>query len=114
MIYSYNKSMNKEQMVKILSRTEKDRIADLGVLSDHHKDVYGSRPAWSSIKNYTFEQITEAHKELSRMYEIEKQAELRWNEKMQTKADQLVAEYGVSKEDLIRWGCFNAQEMEVA
>ena len=106
--------MNKEQMVKILSSTEEDRISDLGVLSDHYKDIYGSRPDWSSIKDMTFEQIAEAHKELSKMREVERQAELRWNEKMQEKADRLIAEYGVSKEDLIRWGCFDAKEMEVA
>ena len=54
--------MNKEQMVKILSSTEEDRISDLGVLSDHYKDIYGSRPDWSSIKDMTFEQIADAHK----------------------------------------------------
>jgi hypothetical protein len=48
------------------------------------------------------------------MREVERQAELRWNKKMQEKADRLIAEYGVSKEDLIRWGCFDAKEMEVA
>ena len=78
--------MNKEQMVKILSRTEENRITDLGVLSDHYKDIYGSRPEWSSIKDMTFEQIADAHKELSKMREVETQAELRWNEKMQEKA----------------------------
>ena len=105
--------MNAQELIKVLSRTEQDRISDLGVLSDHYKDIYGSRPEWSSIKDMTFEQIADAHKELSKMREVERQAELRWNEKMQEKADRLIANYGMSKEDLIRWGCFNREEIKI-
>tara|TARA_Y200000002_G_C22272875_1_gene492907 strand:- start:7 stop:324 length:318 start_codon:yes stop_codon:yes gene_type:complete len=105
--------MNAQELIKVLSRTEQDRISDLGVLSDHYKDIYGSRPDWSSIKDMTFDQIADAHKELSKMREVERQAELRWNEKMQEKADRLVANYGMSKEDLIRWGCFNREEIKI-
>jgi len=105
--------MNAQELIKVLSRTEQDRISDLGVLSDHYKDIYGSRPDWFSIKDMTFDQIADAHKELSKMREVERQAELRWNEKMQEKADRLVANYGMSKEDLIRWGCFNREEIKI-
>ena len=105
--------MNAQELIKVLSRTEQDRISDLGVLSDHYKDIYGSRPDWSSIKDMTFDQIADAHKELSKMCEVERQAELRWNEKMQEKADRLIADYGMSKEDLIRWGCFNREEIKI-
>ncbi len=106
--------MNKEQMVKILARTEEDRIGCLGELSDHHKDVYGFRPQWSSIKDMTHNQIEIAHKELSKMFETEQESIKHYKKKMLKKADKLTTDFGVSKEDLVRWGCFNADELEVA
>ena len=74
--------MNKEQMVKVLARTEEDRIGCLGELSDHHKNVYGFRPQWSSIKDMTHDQIDNAHKELSKMFETEQEAVKHYKKKM--------------------------------
>ena len=37
-----------------------------------------------------------------------------YKKKMLKKADKLTTDFGVSKEDLVRWGCFNADELEVA
>ena len=101
-------------MVKVLARTEEDRIGCLGELSDHHKDVYGFRPQWSSIKDMTHDQIDNAHKELSKMFETEQESVKHYKKKMLKKADTLTTDFGVSKEDLVRWGCFNADELEVA
>ena len=106
--------MNKEQMVNALAQTEEDRIGCLGELSDHHKDVYGFRPQWSSIKDMTHNQIEIAHKELSKMFEAEQESIKHYKKKMSNKADTLTTDFGVSKEDLVRWGCFNADELEVA
>ena len=106
--------MNAQELVKVLSRTEQDRIQAMGELSDHFKDVYGFRPQWSSIKDMNHNQIEIAHKELSKMFEAEQESIKHYKKKMSNKADTLTTDFGVSKEDLVRWGCFNADELEVA
>ena len=48
------------------------------------------------------------------MFDTEQEAVKHYKKKMSKKADELTTDFGVSKEDLIRWGCFNADELEVA
>jgi len=105
--------MNKEQMVKVLARTEEDRIQAMGELSDHFKQVYNFRPR-GFPSNMTWEEIEQTHIELSKMFETEQEAVKHYKKKMVKKADKLTTDFGVSKEDLVRWGCFNADELEVA
>jgi len=104
--------MNAQELVKVLSRTEQDRIQAMGELSDHFKDVYGFRPK-GFPSNMTWEEIAQTHKELSKMFKVEQMAEEEYKDKMNTKADSLCTEYKFNKEDLVRWGCFNREEIKI-